>query len=158
MAIALENMSKEEFTLYFEDKVERYSKVLLSNKHEVNNETPSFEARNKLNNLLPEGVDTSNHHLFNICIDNTLIGFVWVKIEREKKSAFLYEIFIFENYRGRGVGTSVMKNLEKWLEEEDIYYFKLHVFGSNEDARRLYEELGFKIAGVNMLKNIGGGA
>ena len=47
-----------------------------------------------------------------------------------------------------------MKNVEEWLEQKGIYYFKLHVFGSNEGARKLYEELGFEIAGINMLKNI----
>jgi len=38
------------------------------------------------------------------------------------------------------------------LIKKEIYYFKLHVFGSNTGARKLYEELGFEIAGINMLK------
>lgn len=33
-------------------------------------------------------------------------------------------------------------------------YFKLHVFGSNTGARKLYEELGFEVAGINMLKTL----
>ena len=107
-----------------------------------------------MNNLLPKGIETSNHHLFNIYEDDWLIGYVWLKVEKEKKSAFLYEIFIFEDYRGKGFGTKVMKNIEEWLEQEGIYYFKHHVFGRNEGARKLYEELGFEIAGINMLKTI----
>lgn len=45
-----------------------------------------------------------------------------------------------------------MKRLEDFLVQKEINYFKLHVFGSNTGARKLYEELGFEIAGINMLK------
>lgn len=154
MNILLKKMSEKEFTIYFEDKVERYGKVQSENVHEVSSEDPLSKARKQLNNLLTKGIETSNHHLFNIYKDDWLIGFVWIKVEKEKKSAFLYEIFIFEEYRGKGLGTKVMKNVEEWLEQEGIYYFKLHVFGRNEGARKLYEELGFEIAGINMLKTI----
>ena len=75
-----------------------------------------------------------------------------MKIEEEKKSAFLYEIYIFEEYMGKGFGTETMKYIEDFLHQEEIYYFKLHVFRSNTDARKLYEELGFEIARINMLK------
>lgn len=154
MDIVLKKMSENEFTIYFEDKVERYSKVQSENVHEVSSEDPLSKARKQLYNLLPQGIETSNHHLYNIYEGDSLIGFVWIKVEKEKKSAFLYEIFIFEEYRGKGFGTRVIKNVEEWLERKGIYYFKLHVFGSNKGARKLYEELGFEIAGINMLKTI----
>ncbi|WP_080848058.1 GNAT family N-acetyltransferase [Cytobacillus gottheilii] len=154
MNIVLKKMSEEEFTVYFENKVKRYSHVLSENVHEVSSEDPIYKARKLLNNILPKGVQTSNHYLFNIFESDQLIGFVWIKVEKEKKSAFLYEIIIFEEYRGKGFGTKVMKNIEDWLEQEEISYFKLHVFGSNDGARKLYEELGFKVAGLNMMKTI----
>ena len=154
MSISLKKMSEIEFINYFEDKVMRYSKVQSENVHEVSIEDPLSKARTQLNNLLPNGIETTHHYLFNIHKDDTLIGFVWLKVEKEKKSAFLYEIFIFDEYRGKGFGTNVMKIVEEWLEQEGIYYFKLHVFGSNEGARKLYEELGFEVAGINMLKTI----
>lgn len=152
MNIMLKEMSEKEFTTYFEDKVERYSEVLSENVNEVSNEESFSKARKQLNNLLPKGIETSNHHLFNIYGDQQLIGFIWLKIEEEKKSAFLYEIYIFEKYRGKGFGRETMKYVEDFLLQKEIYYFKLHVFGSNTGARKLYEELGFEIAGINMLK------
>ncbi|CEG27082.1 GNAT family N-acetyltransferase [Bacillus sp. B-jedd] len=154
MNIAFKRMSEKEFRVYFEDKVERYSHVLSENAHEASNEEPLSKARKQLNNLLPKGTETPSHHLFNIYQADELIGYVWIKVEKEKKSAFLYEIYIFEKYRGKGFGTRVMKHMEVWLEEEGILYFKLHVFGRNEGARKLYEELGFEIAGINMMKTI----
>jgi len=155
MNIVLRKMVEKEFTTYFEDKVVRYSEVLSENVHEVSSEDPLLKARNQLNHLLSKGIETPNHYIFNIYKEhNQLIGFVWIKVEKEKKSAFLYEIYLFEKERGKGLGTKVMNAVEKWLEQEGVAYFKLHVFGTNDGARRLYEELGFEIAGINMLKKI----
>ncbi|RHW43343.1 GNAT family N-acetyltransferase [Neobacillus notoginsengisoli] len=151
--ISLRKMNEEEFRLYFKNKIERYSDVLSENVHEEG-EIPSSKARKQLNNLLPEGRKTPNHYLFNIYKDEQTIGFVWIKVEVEKKSAFLYEIFILEEYRAKGFGTAVINIIEDWLKEKEINYFKLHVFGNNTGAYKLYERLGFGIAGINMLKSI----
>lgn len=151
--ISLKKMTDEEFRLYFENKIERYSDVLSQNVHEEGEE-PSYKALRQLKNLLPQGNETPNHYLFNIYKDDHKIGFVWLKVEIEKKSAFLYEIYIFEEHRAKGFGTEVMNHIEEWLKQKEVQYFKLNVFGNNAGARRLYEALGFGIAGVNMLKLI----
>lgn len=150
-SVLLKEMSKEDFDPYFQNKIKRYAGVLSENIIEQG-EDPSSKALKQLNGLLPNGIETPNHHLFNIQRGENLIGFVWLKIEEEKKSAFLYEIYILEEYRGKGYGTETMKRLEEILVHREIEYFKLHVFGSNTGARKLYEELGFEIAGINMLK------
>ena len=151
-AILLREMSEEAFEPYFQNKLERYTEVLSQNIHEEGDH-PSTKARNQLTNLLPMGMRTPNHHFFTIDKGENSIGFVWLKVEEEKKSAFLYEIYIFEEFRGKGFGTAAMKCVEDFLQQKEIYYFKLHVFGNNTGARKLYEELGFEVAGVNMLKS-----
>lgn len=148
-------MTKEEFRLYYHNKIERYSHVLSQNVHEEGEEESCDKAIKQLKNLLPQGNETPNHYLFNINKqDDCKIGFVWLKVEIEKKSAFLYEIYVFDEFRTQGYGTKVMNYMEKWLKDKDVHYFKLHVYGSNTGARKLYEELGFEIAGINMLKTI----
>ena len=47
-----------------------------------------------------------------------------------------------------------MNHIEEWLKQNEVLYFKLHVFGNNQGAFKLYESLGFGIAGYNMLKSI----
>lgn len=153
--IDLRVMTPNEFESYFHDKLERYKEVLAENVHEVG-EAPSVHAENQLNNLLPEGLTTPHHHLYTVQVEGQLAGYVWVKMEVEKKSAFLYEIYLLDTYRGQGIGTEVMKQLETLIQEKEITYFKLHVFGSNTAARKLYEELGFHVAGVNMMKKLSG--
>lgn len=151
--IELRNMSEDEFDSYFQDKLKRYTEVLAENVHELG-EAPAVQAGKQLNNLLPQGRLTANHHLFTIQKGEQLAGYVWLKIEVDKKSAFLYEIYMLEEYRGKGMGTKVMKQIEDLIQEKGVSYFKLHVFGSNTGARKLYEELGFEIAGINMLKSL----
>jgi ribosomal protein S18 acetylase RimI-like enzyme len=151
--VKLRKMSEKDFDIYFQDKVERYADVLSQNIHELGEET-SKKAIKQLNNLLPNGLLTPNHHLFNIYTGEQIAGYVWIKIEVEKKSAFLYEIYIFKELRGRGLGTKIMDLIEGIIRQKGVRYFKLHVFGSNTGARKLYEELGFEIAGINMLKEL----
>lgn len=151
--IELREMTTQEFEIYLRDTLQRYSEVLSENVHEAGG-NPSEQAKKQLSNLLPQGLTTPHHRLFTVQVDAVLAGYVWVKIEEEKKSAFLYEIYLAEEYRGKGVGTEVMQLIENLLRQKDIMYFKLHVFGSNTGARKLYEELGFQIAGVNMLKSL----
>ncbi|MFD1738673.1 GNAT family N-acetyltransferase [Bacillus salitolerans] len=102
--------------------------------------------------MLPKGLATPNHHLFNILKGEMVIGYVWLKVEEDKRSAFLYEIFVNDKHRCYGVGTKTMRYIEEFIQQKGVYFFKLHVFGSNTGARKLYENLGFEIAGVNMLK------
>lgn len=151
--VELKEMTPKDFESYFHDKLERYTEVLAENVHEVG-KASSVQAEKQLNNLLPEGLATPHHHLYTVQVEEQLAGYVWVKMEVEKKNAFLYEIYLWEAYRAQGIGTMVMKQLETLLQEKEITYFKLHVFGSNTGARKLYEELGFQVAGVNMLKTL----
>ncbi|WHP42657.1 hypothetical protein QIX46_06465 [Lysinibacillus boronitolerans] len=97
MNIVLKKMSEKEFTIYLEDKVERYSKVQSEYVHEVSSEDPLSKARKQLYNLLPQGIETSNHHLYNIYEDDSLIGFVWIKVEKEKKVHFFMRFLFLKN-------------------------------------------------------------
>ncbi|MGY4795380.1 hypothetical protein ACVNNN_10270 [Lysinibacillus fusiformis] len=85
--ILLRRMSKDEFESYFQNKIERYSDVLSENIHEQGDD-PSTKALKQLKGLLPNGIKTPNHHLFNIQRGDKVIGFVWLKMEEEKKKCF----------------------------------------------------------------------
>jgi RimJ/RimL family protein N-acetyltransferase len=51
--------------------------------------------------------------------------------------------------RGRGIGmAATVRLLEIGFRELDLHRICLHVFATNEAARRLYERVGFRIEGV----------
>ncbi|WP_391207301.1 GNAT family N-acetyltransferase [Psychrobacillus sp. L4] len=73
---------------------------------------------------------------------------------KKNKSAFLYEIFLFDEFRSKGIGKEVLREIEEYLKSKEIIYFKLHVFGTNEKAIKLYKTIGFEVAGINMYKQL----
>jgi len=151
--ILLIEMTGNEFEQYFTDKLQRYSLVLSQNAYEGNGDFET-KATNQLNNLLPNGIQTSGHYFFNINNELENIGYLWIKKDNEKKSAFLYEIYILSEFRNMGYGTITIKKIEEWMREHELLFLKLHVFGNNNEARKLYERIGFEVAGVNMIKQV----
>src|SRR5690606_23500359 len=96
-----------------------------------------------------------NHEFYNIIESEKVVGYVWIKIVEESKSAFLYEIYLKEEFRFKRIGKKVMTEIESLLAVRKIAFLKLHVFGNNEHAINLYNNLGFQVAGINMYKEIG---
>ena len=103
---------------------------------------------------MPNGFNTKNHEFYNVIENGKVLGYVWIKVIEENKSAFLYEIYLVEEFRSRGIGKKVMAELESLLSIREIAFFRLHVFGNNEHAINLYNNLGFHVAGINMYKEI----
>lgn len=57
-------------------------------------------------------------------------------------------IAVDENYRGRGVASSIIDKLTEIAMEKDMIGLTLEVRVSNEAARRLYGKNGFKMEGI----------
>ena len=150
----LKAMSSHEYDTYIKNKIERYSATLHENTYEATTESCYLRAEKAINGYLPEGFKTKHHEFYIINEQNEDVGHVWIKIDEQKKSAFLYEIFLVESARSKGIGKRVMEESEILLVKRNVEFFKLHVFGSNEPAIRLYNYLGFEIAGINMYKMI----
>ncbi|ETT81439.1 GNAT family N-acetyltransferase [Viridibacillus sp. FSL R5-0477] len=149
----LKNMNGNEFNEYILDKEKRFAETLAEHTFEVI-EPAAVRAKKQLQGYLPNGFLTDQHEFYNIVNENERYGYVWLKIDETKKSAFLYEIYIFDECRSKGIGTKVMEEIEEYLSLKEILYFKLHVFGTNRKAIKLYETIGFQIAGINMYKTL----
>lgn len=105
----------------------------------------------QLNLIKPEELKfASNEEYYKIIFENIVVGFIGLKIY--EKSIYIYRFYIHEKYRGKGIGTATLnKVIEKAKKEnKDI---SLEVFGKNE-AKKLYERLGFKDRYTNMVLKI----
>lgn len=67
--------------------------------------------------------------------------------KRTRHSAYLV-IGIIKKYRGRGIGTNLFQEMEKWAEERGILRLELTVVCENEAAVGLYRKMGFFIEGT----------
>ena len=147
-------MNENEYNTYVKDKTKRYALTLEENTFEITTESALSRAEKAMSGFLPNGFHTKNHEFYNVIEHGQIIGYVWIKIVEGNKSAFLYEIYLGEDFRSKGIGKKVMTELESLLSARDIAFFRLHVFGNNEHAIHLYNQLGFHIAGINMYKEI----
>ncbi len=83
-----------------------------------------------------------------------IVGAVWVRILAGKIKGFGYiddktpefAISLFEEYRGRGIGTELMRKMIEYLKNKGYSQTSLSVQKENY-AVNLYKKLGFKIVG-----------
>lgn len=79
----------------------------------------------------------------------------WVLIGGSKDSftgekiGFIYELFVLEEYRGKGIGKQLIQTGIKHLQQEGYSEIRLSVFDGNP-AIKLYESLGFKNRTITM--------
>ncbi|WP_315906635.1 GNAT family N-acetyltransferase [Priestia koreensis] len=152
--ITLAPMNEKEFNLFWDATVPRYAQSV-SKAHHISFETALEKAASQTGTLLYEGLQTSNHYFFQILCDQASIGNLWIYIDVNTNSAFLYEIFIVEEGRGKRIGYHAIKKAEEWLfHEKGVSKFGLHVFAYNERAHKLYQKLGFQEISFTMSKTL----
>jgi ribosomal protein S18 acetylase RimI-like enzyme len=70
------------------------------------------------------------------------------------RRAYLYELFIDERFRGRGLGRRALELFETEAHGEGLPGIDLNVWGGNETARSLYRSAGFEERAVFMSKEL----
>lgn len=53
-----------------------------------------------------------------------------------------------ENMRGKDIGTSIINEIIKYAKEKEFNRLSLTVVDTNQDAKRLYERIGFSITKI----------
>jgi GNAT superfamily N-acetyltransferase len=119
---------------------------------------PEVEARQKAADdfakLLPDGLRTVGHHLWNAYDGDTAIGMLWIRIEEKSDGphAFGFDFSVREEVRRHGYGRAIIVAAEKVCRELGVVSIELNVFGPNVAARTLYEQMGFEVTAVQMRK------
>lgn len=112
-------------------------------------------ARMAFEELLPQGLLTTGHHLFNV-IDNAgqRVGTLWMaeKERAGKRIAYVYDLFILPECRRQGHAARALAAAEAEARRLGLTGIGLHVFGHNASARLLYEKLGYQTTNLNMFK------
>ncbi|HET6845402.1 MAG TPA: GNAT family N-acetyltransferase [Anaerolineales bacterium] len=108
--------------------------------------------------LLPDGLRSRYHHLYTIreSEQGEALGVLWLKtdFDTSRATGFIFDIEIHEPHRRKGFAREAMHELENVSRGMGLRQLGLHVFAHNEAARALYEELGYQVASMNMLKDI----
>jgi ribosomal protein S18 acetylase RimI-like enzyme len=76
--------------------------------------------------------------------DGEAVGYALASVVAETPiRGHLYDLFVRERARRRGVGRSLIAEVAARLRERGVSHLSLDVALNNEDARRLYDQLGF---------------
>ncbi|WP_409254091.1 GNAT family N-acetyltransferase [Bacillus sp. SCS-153A] len=150
--ITLKKMTSEEFDLYLDKAVNNYAKEKAaagnwSKEEAVENSKKDFEQ------FLPNREESEDNYLFTIWDDKSSAGVIWLSKIGED-TGYIYDIIINEEHQGKGYGKQAMIEIEAVAKELGFSKIELHVFGHNQVAKGLYEQLNYEVTNIIMAKKL----
>ena len=89
---------------------------------------------------------------------DTLLGITMTSLREEllshEPSAHLEAIVVAQAAQGRGVGPRLMTDAEVEAKNRGAKSLTLHVFGTNQKARRMYAKLGYQAELLRCIKHL----
>ena len=154
-------MNQDRYNNYIKKAIQQYAEEVAKSRG-IDLDKALQLTNEVFNTLLPYGLKSKNQFLNVIVNDeNENIGIMWFSMESNHgdNEAFLYDIEINKEYRGKGYGHESMKLLESKVKEFNLDSISLHVFLHNEIAYSLYNKIGYQEikrgnAGVIMKKTL----
>ena len=113
-------------------------------------------AATNLDRALPDGLNSKDNFLLAAKDENeNTLGFAWYSLTAEDAPrAFIYDLIVEDQYRGRGYGRQIMLLLEAEMKKRGVRRVGLNVFSFNTIAIGLYESLGFATTNRQMEKEL----
>jgi len=141
--IRLHPMSDVDYAAFRAVSDEEYAQERFDSGSEPTIEDARRVAAEQMLELLPEGPRTPGHRLWVVRDrDDRRAGMLWLRLDEE--AAFIYDIAMDEDRRGQGLGTQTLRAAAAESARAGAEVLALNVFGSNEDARRLYTREGYR--------------
>ena len=108
--------------------------------------------------LLPQGLATPDHHVYEIRDESTaaMVGFLWFAVvgKGDTRFAYIYNICVEPQFRRRGHARAALLWLDQFARAQGIRGVRLNVFAHNSPAQVLYRSLGFETMSVMMNKQL----
>lgn len=114
------------------------------------------KADDDMGKLLPDGLNSKDQFLFTMKDGTRGVGILWygVRGAEDNRKAFIYDIVVNVEERGKKFGERALQLLEIEVKKHGLSSIGLHVFGHNLIARKLYEKLGYEITNLNLEKKL----
>ncbi|MEE1752651.1 GNAT family N-acetyltransferase [Streptomyces sp. SP18CS02] len=151
--VVLRRMTPEEFDSWEAASREGFAQSWIDRGVPVEQARAKAEASTREN--LPDGLATEGAGLHVAVRDGTVVGHLWTgrrELTPGEQSAFVYDIDVVEEQRGKGYGRALMLLAERTARDSGARLLGLHVFTGNTPAIRLYESLGYATTHVNSFK------
>lgn len=155
--MVLRPMSQEEFDQYMHGMLPQYA-----DEKQKSIQCSPEEARKiaeaEIKGLLPQGLTSENHYFYCLVEEGVerMMGYLWLQlmIKPTRKTVFICDFSIMEEYRGQGYGKQAMQALDEEVRRLGAGKISLHVFAHNERAIALYQKMGFEFTNHYMAKTV----
>ena len=84
-----------------------------------------------------------------------IVGYILLSKRENKKNGYKYRkeldidaMGVLDTYRNQGIGYELLEYIKKYAKEHNYTDLRLTVNEENENARHLYEKVGFKIKNI----------
>lgn len=154
-AVRLEPMTEEQYAAYRLHAEDSYAEGI-HRSGAMSLEDARAKSAEDYARLLPDGLATEGHRLWTAYDGDLEVGVLWLafKDTSEGVSAFGYDFEVREDLRRHGYGRSMMLAAEQVCRELGVVQVGLSVFGDNLGAQSLYEQMGFEVASIQMVKRL----
>lgn len=159
MTVRLRPLRDEEVRGFIDELRREYVRGLIEDASMTKEEAEEKAASDHAS-LFPGGSPQADHHMYVLEAETgEAVGHLfWARRQASPGSgprAFLYQIYVDEPFRGRGLGRQAMELLETLVRADGLPGIDLNVWGANDLARSLYRSLGFEERAVFMSKELG---
>ncbi|QGV81575.1 GNAT family N-acetyltransferase [Streptomyces ficellus] len=146
-------MTEEEFREWEAGATDRFARGWAERGMPVEQARAKAEASHR--EYLAEGLATEGVAFHVAVRDGAVAGHLWTgrtELPTGERAAYVYDIQVAEDQRGRGYGRVLMLFAERIALEAGERRIGLHVFTDNTPAVRLYESLGYRTTRVHSFK------
>ena len=148
MPVTIRTMSNNEFDQFFQWSAKNHAAELM-NELRITKEHARSEAWKELNEMLPQGLDTTGNYFMTILEAETEehVGFIWTLHEefQGRRQSFLCDFVIWEPKRRKGYATAALLLAEKKAAEAGCQESVLFVSNDNDAAKALYLKCGYRL-------------
>jgi len=152
----LRAMNEEEFKRWYPKSLKQYADEKVRANGFTADEAKKI-AEDTFSSMLPKGLASQDNFLYIFeGKESSNLGYLWYSLrgnESERK-AWICDVLIEEEFRGRGFGKQLMKLLEVDVKSKGVISIGLHVFAHNHAALSLYKSLGYQTTDLCLEKKI----
>ena len=94
-------------------------------------------------------------------IEDKIVGYVTFSVQEKENPILRYRkqlaidaMCVDENYRGKGIGSSLLEFVEKYAKEKNCTDIYLTVNEENQNAIKVYEKFGMKVKNIAYSKEV----
>jgi ribosomal protein S18 acetylase RimI-like enzyme len=159
--VRLEPMTEAQYAVYLPFAQQDYARNIarsgaMSEAAAVEKAAEDFARRHSAGVDGDGGVDQPGRLLFTAYDGAAEVGMVGLRLEERTDGtyAFGFDFRVEPELRRRGYGRAIMLAAERVCRDRGVVSVGLSVFGFNRGAQSLYEQLGFEVSAIQMIKRL----